>query len=156
MCRYVLTVLGFVAILGLAGCKVLGEREPAFGCETFLGSWVVDYDRTMEAVKHAPENWSGDSAFKKMTEVQAKGFLHLVYRLEITADEIAFPGDPAVSYTVVAEDKQAKALKLAVKRRDKKILLTLQLIDGGYMNINSNKPADMDYLIWKRAEGPLS
>jgi len=135
------------ALFGLFGLSAPTAR--AAGMETFLGTWVVDYGKTMEEAKKSPKYSPKDDA-RFAAAIQR---MMATMKIQFTGDEMIYlRGDRknAVPYTLKSSDGTKAAISCAAGGRHFDVVLTLR--KGDTMNFKSSGSDDMDFYVWKRGK----
>ncbi len=143
-------LLGTVTLLvGVSGCKKASEPVSEPSGNPFVGTWVIDYDRSLAEAANSPKYTPADA--EKMPAIIQKLMERM--KIQISDTEIVYiMGDrrQALAYTVISQD--GDGLVAEAQAGDEKASVTFTLIDGKYMNFKSSASDDMDYYIWKPAE----
>jgi hypothetical protein len=116
----------------------------------FLGSWRVDFERTMEEAKKSPKYSAKDAKrlptiIKKMMEMMA---------IKLADGSMSYArGSRETTIPYRVKTASGNSATVACSHGDKSFDVRFTLIDGKYMNFKSAASDDMDYYIWKRTEG---
>ena len=135
--------------MSIAGCKEGSEPVAEPEAHAFIGTWIIDYDRSLEEAKNSPDYTP--AAAEKMPAFIKK--LMEQMKLQITDSEIVYmmgENRQAMAYTI--ESQTATSLVANAHAGENRASMNFTLIDGQYMNLKSSASDDMTYYIWKPDE----
>ena len=136
--------IAVLAIVALLSPAVVPAAEPDMS--RFLGSWSVDYDRTMERAKESPKFSEQDEKMSVMLQQ-----LMEVMKMKITEREMVYirgPKETPVAYMPKTQTKDVTTVSCSVGEHSFDV--NLSLIDGAFLSLKSSGSDDMDFIVWKR------
>lgn len=135
--------------LCLAACTVATHGHTQTAVPGWLkGTWVIDYDRTLENVQSS----STISVKEAATLPGQLKLLRGLLKLQITDRQVVtFRGDRKESVAYQVEEINKNTVLLTANARGRQVILTFTLQPGGGMHMGSSATDDMDYFLWKKA-----
>ena len=115
--------------------------------QALMGTWVVDFDATMEMAKQSPKYNSAEairveSMIRKMVKV---------FTMTIDTDQVKMSrGGRSQEFPyVLVESEGAQPIVLVCDAGSEKVHLSFTILEDGMINFKSDANDDMDFYVWK-------
>lgn len=139
LCTFLCITAAVVATHGYAQTTAL---------ERLKGTWVIDYDGTLEYAKNSPKYTPKEAAVLPGQLKLLRGLM----KMQITDTQVVtYRGDRRQALAYTPEDVGTDRVVLKTAARGQEVTLTFTFKAGGGMNMRSSGSDDMDYFLWKKA-----